>query len=75
MNKELTTGQVFAGKRQLGFRLEVASTGSADLQFQKSDGTWATKASYTTDDLIRLDVFDGQNYRWTLSLAKVFREF
>jgi hypothetical protein len=74
MLRELLTAVPFRGTKDSGFVIEAAG-GSAKLQFEKSDGTYVDKpdASYTTNDLIRLDMFEGQNYQWILSGAKVFR--
>jgi hypothetical protein len=77
MNKELLTATPFGGEQKAGFKVEAAS-GSAKLQFLKSTGSYVDLPGglYTTDDLIRLDMFSDQMYQWVLTGgAKVFKEF
>ena len=76
MNKQILTAVTFAGERDLGFRLE-AGGGTAQLQFKKSDGTFANQPDslYSVDELFRLDMYSDQVYQWVLTgSAKIFRE-
>jgi hypothetical protein len=77
MNKELLTATPFGGEQKAGFKIEAAGA-SAQLQFLKSDGNYVDLPGglYTTNDLIRLDMFSDQMYQWVLTGgAKVFKEF
>ena len=76
MKKEILTAAPFAGERDLGFRLESGG-GTAQLQFKKSDGTFANQpdSSYSLDELFRLDMYSDQVYQWVLTgSAKILRE-
>ena len=77
MNKERLHHEIFGGKRNLGFRVEAGS-GTAQLQIQASDNAFYDKPGglYNVTDAAKLDVLEGQNYRWVMTGdAKVFHEY
>jgi len=76
MRRIVVNNEAFSGGGIVGFRCE-ANGGSAQLQFKKSDNSYANQPSslYNADELFRLDMYVDQVYRWVLTgSALMFRE-
>jgi hypothetical protein len=63
---ELENNQPFASNGLQALSIEVG-TGTAELQWKKLDGTFATKETYTSDSLVAVPSHSGLIYRVVLN--------
>ena len=65
--REIQNNEMFgAGVRELMGRVELNS-GTAQLEFEKSDGSFSTLETFTADTIFTLPTAQGQRYRVSLA--------